>query len=218
LYFSLPLFCGDFPARRIMQRIERYMLWLGVCLSFSSVSKLLNGSNWFSARRLRSSCATTNFKYIHISPKIKALLSETLFQIPYSDFLLFRRGTSINQSVKIYFPSNNRKLQCNKCNGTRKATRKVVRWLKLVAWQTKQHKYECICMASVLSTYLNLVRLWQVYHTERPPLFTTHWTDAEHRAVYQRQLRFVGRPFLVLWLKTRIVKLANILAYLPWNS
>jgi len=33
----------------------------------------------------------------------------------------------------IYFPSNNAKLQCRKCYGTRKATRKALRSLKLVA-------------------------------------------------------------------------------------
>jgi len=40
----------------------------------------------------------------------------------------------INQSIKIYFPSNNRKLQCNKCCSTWRATRKALRSFRLVAW------------------------------------------------------------------------------------
>jgi len=43
-------------------------------------------------------------------------------------------GNFINQSNKIYFPSNKRELQCNKCYSTWKATRKPLRSLKLVAW------------------------------------------------------------------------------------
>jgi len=48
---------------------------------------------------------------------------------------------SINQSINIYFPSNNIKLQCNKCCSTWRATRKALRSFRLVAWTKKQHKY-----------------------------------------------------------------------------
>ena len=39
-----------------------------------------------------------------------------------------------HQSIKIYFPSNGKELQYNRCYSTRKATRKALRSLKLVAW------------------------------------------------------------------------------------
>ena len=56
-------------------------------------------------------------------------------------------SASNNQSIKIYFSSNKKQLQYNKCYSTWKATREALRSLKLVAWtkkttQTKkQHKY-----------------------------------------------------------------------------
>ena len=42
-----------------------------------------------------------------------------------------------NQSVKIYFSSNNRKLQCNKCYSTWRASRKALHSLRLTAWRKK---------------------------------------------------------------------------------
>ena len=44
---------------------------------------------------------------------------------------------SINQSIKMYFSSNEKQLQYNKCYSTWKATREALRSLKLVAWTKK---------------------------------------------------------------------------------
>jgi len=49
----------------------------------------------------------------------------------------------INQS-KVYFRSNNKELQCNKCHSTWKATRKALRSLKLVAWTKNNTKNETL--------------------------------------------------------------------------
>ena len=62
----------------------------------------------------------------------------------FRNFVLGSISQSVNQSIKIYFSSNEKQLQYNECYSTWKswkATREAFRSLKLVAWTKKQHKY-----------------------------------------------------------------------------
>jgi len=55
---------------------------------------------------------------------------------------------SISQSIEIYFPSNNRKLQCNKCCSTWRATRKALRSFRLGILPSCLPETGCHCWIS----------------------------------------------------------------------
>jgi len=90
------------PARCMLSSCVRPSVCLSVCPFVRQtvvVSKRLDKSSWFLARRLPSAIPTLRYKEIGVSPKIKVLPSGTL--VPNSGRRKFRHGKSIALSTKL---------------------------------------------------------------------------------------------------------------------
>ena len=89
-------------ARYMLSSCVRPSVCLSVCPFVRQtvvVSKRLDKSSWFLARRLPSAIPTLRYKEIGVSPKIKVLPSGTL--VPNSGRRKFRHGKSIALSTKL---------------------------------------------------------------------------------------------------------------------